>query len=762
VNVSQRLFRNITSRTPIIIQTEAAECGLACLAMVAGHHGHRLDLAAIRRRFSVSLKGLTLRDLVGVGAKLKMATRALRLDLQHLTQLKLPCILHWDHNHFVVLTKVGSNHITIHDPAVGQRKITMEEVSKHFTGVALEAWPTKDFERKNERDRIRILSLLRRTSGIGRAAAKVLAVSVLLEVVAITTPIGFQLVVDEVIITNDYDLLTLIALSLVVLMVLQSLATMLRSWITLLVGSSIMVQWSTSLFDHLMRLPLHFFEKRHVGDVVSRFGSLNAIRESITTSAVVAVLDGVMSIALIAVMWIYGGALLFVPVGALVLYTILRLIAYQRYRAYSEEEIVYAAQENSHFIETVRGIASMKALNLEARRRETWLNHVIDRISADIKQQKFDILFSSASQGILGLSRILVIYLGVRMAFSGQMSIGMLLAFLAYNDQFTSRINSLVNTMLQFRILSLHSERVADIALAEPEEPARDGGVAHIAAQGQERNPARIVVENVHYRYADNEPDVLANVNLAIEPGECVGIAGPFGSGKTTLLKILSGLAVPTEGRVVIDGTPVPSLGLDAYRSRVACVLQDDRLFAGSIADNISAFDPTPDPAWIQQCAMMAQIHYEIAQMPIGYDTLVGDMGSTLSGGQMQRVVLARALYRRPSILFLDEATSHLDERNETAINIAIKRLSITRVIVAHRASTLAMTDRVVQLGSIQESKIAAFPQFARPAGDPPKEPEAPPAAPAPSSAPAPAAPSYGYSQSSTWVAKAQPAAEAS
>jgi ATP-binding cassette subfamily B protein RaxB len=361
----------------------------------------------------------------------------------------------------------------------------------------------------------------------------------------------------------------------------------------------------------------------------------------------------------------------------------MRFIAYHRYRALSEEAIIHQAQEETHLIDTVRGVASMKALNLEQRRRESWINHLVDRVSAQLNIQKFDIVFSAASQSILGFSRILIIYLAIRAVFANEMSVGMVLAFLAYNDQFASRIDSFINTTLQLKMLSLHSERIADIALADPEEPARDLRAARLSVERENQQASSLVVDNVSFRYADNEPDVLAEVNLTIEAGECVGIAGPSGCGKTTLLKILAGLGTPTQGQVLIDGVPVSSIGLDSYRSRVACVLQDDRLFAGSIADNIAGFDASPDPAWIQQCAMMAAVHHEIAKMPMGYDTLVGDMGSTLSGGQMQRVVLARALYRRPAVLFLDEATSHLDEANESAINIAIKRLSVTRVIVA-------------------------------------------------------------------------------
>jgi colicin V processing peptidase. Cysteine peptidase. MEROPS family C39 len=274
------------------------------------------------------------------------------------------------------------------------------------------------------------------------------------------------------------------------------------------------------------------------------------------------------------------------------------------------------------------------------------------------------------------------------------MSVGMFVAFLAYKDQFADRINSFIDTLLQFRMLGLHGERIADIALAAPEEDTRRPVVAVIP----NTEPASLEIRDVRFRYADNDPEVLKGINLRIEAGECVGIAGPSGAGKTTLLKVLAGLARPSSGQVLIDGIPLDSIGLAAYRARVGCVLQEDRLFAGSIIDNITGFNRDVSPEDLERAARMAAIHDEIRTLPMGYETLVGDMGSTLSGGQKQRIVLARALYRRPSILLMDEATSHLDSTNEAIINLAIRKLGMTRIVIAHRETTLAMTDRVISI----------------------------------------------------------------
>ncbi|MBT0782730.1 peptidase domain-containing ABC transporter [Paracoccus sp. pheM1] len=690
----QRLNARLFGATPVILQSEAAECGLACLAMVAGHHGHRMDLPAIRRRFSASMKGTTLKDLAGIGEALHLATRALRLDLEDLSRLRLPCVLHWDHNHFVVLTRVGARGITIHDPAIGRRKVPMAEVSRKFTGIALEAWPTDGFARRDETVRISILDMIRRTRGIGAAVAQVLAVSLLLEITVIAMPIGFQLILDEVVVAADRDLLTILVIALAFLLILQVAASFARSWITLLTGSGLALQWKVGLFDHLMRLPLAYYEKRHVGDIVSRFGSLDSIQRTVTASAVTALLDGVMSLALIAMMWLYGGWLLWLALLGVGLYAVLRLSTWGIYRRMSEEAIVHAAQENTHFMESVRGIGSVKVLNLESRRQGTWINHLVERLNAELRVQKFDVYFRSGAASIFGIDRLLIIYFGVMAIIDSAMTVGMFVAFLAYKDQFADRINSFIDTVLQFRMLALHGERIADIAMAEPEEEAR----RPLAAPPPSAKPARLEMREVRFRYADNDPEVLKGIGLRIEAGECVGVAGPSGAGKTTLLKVLAGLARPGSGQVLIDGVPLDAIGLAAYRSRVGCVLQEDRLFAGSIIDNITGFAAQVSAEDLERAARMAAIHDEIRAMPMGYETLVGDMGSTLSGGQKQRIVLARALYRRPSVLLMDEATSHLDSTNEEIINLAIRRLGMTRIVIAHRETTLAMTDRIIRI----------------------------------------------------------------
>jgi ATP-binding cassette subfamily B protein RaxB len=538
--------------------------------------------------------------------------------------------------------------------------------------------------------------LMRRTDGFAAAVTQVLTMSFVLEVIVIAIPLAFQLVLDDVVVSDDRDLLTLIALGLGLVLIARSLIDFVRSWAIMVAGLNLTLQWKMSLFRHLLLLPLSFFERRHAGDVASRFASIDRIQQTLSTASISPVIDGAMAFVLVGIMWLYDPWLALLALATTAIYAGTRSFAYRLYRRASEEAVVYAANENSHFLESLRGMASIKALTIGDRRQAVWNNYLVDRVGAELRVAKIDMMFTILSTFLFGLDRIVIIFFGARAVLDGALSVGMLVAFLAYKDQFSQRVARLLDTIVHLGTLSVHGERIADIALADPEQGhfSYSAGLAPTVISHKAGLSARAIT----FRYSDNEPMIITDLNLDVAPGECVAIAGPSGAGKTTLLKILAGLLRPTSGTVLIDDMPLQAIGLEAYRAQIGCVLQDDRLFAGSIAENIAGFSPSLDFERIQTVARLAAMHNDILRMPMGYETLVGDMGSSLSGGQMQRIVLARALYRAPRILLLDEATSHLDEENERAINEAIRLLPISRVIVAHRRSTLDMADRIIPI----------------------------------------------------------------
>jgi ATP-binding cassette subfamily B protein RaxB len=685
-------------RTPVLLQTEAAECGLACIAMLAGRYGHKVDLPALRRQCNISLKGATLRDLIRVASQVKLDTRALRVELEELHELQLPCILHWDHNHFVVLIAVRRQSVVIHDPAVGARTIPTPELSRRFTGIALEVWPSAEFQQKTERSRVKISQLIGRTHGIGIAAAQILLMSLFIEAVVIVMPIGFQLIIDDVIVANDRSLLILIIFGLALLLAFRSFIEFARQWAILTTGVKLSLQWKLGLFHHLLRLPLDYFERRHVGDVASRFTSLETVQQALTTGPIPALIDGLMSIGLVIMMCAYSPLLATIALSFTLLYAGMRLGFYQAYRRANEEAIVYGARESSHFIETLRGMPSIKALVLGDRRKALWSNYLADHVSADFRVQKINLVYQSVNSLLFSFDRLLIIFLGATAVMSGNMSVGMLVAFLAYKDQFSKRVSTLFDTAIKLRLLTLHGSRIADVALTTPEVSASVAPILVPLDMGSRHHEATLSARGLAFRYGDNEPLIISGLDLEVAAGECIAIVGPSGAGKTTLLKLLAGLLRPTSGSILLNDVPITSIGLESYRSQIGCVLQDDRLFSGSIAENIASFAPGYDPNRVQDAARLAAIHDEILRMPMGYETLVGDMGSSLSGGQIQRIVLARALYRGPRILLLDEATSHLDDENEKRINASIRSLPIARIIVAHRKTTIEMANRLISV----------------------------------------------------------------
>ena len=452
------------------------------------------------------------------------------------------------------------------------------------------------------------------------------------------------------------------------------------------------IQFTANLFAHLLRLPLAFFEKRHVGDITSRFGSLAAIRGVLTQSSVSAALDGVMAIVTLAMMLLYSPKLSVVVLVALGLYLLLRWASFAAFRAANEERIVLSAREQSYFLETIRAVQPLKLFNRTPERLARWQNLMVDVQNRDLTTQKMDLWFSSANTLIFGVEGMLILYLGGTAVLERSMTLGMLLAFMAYKGQFAGRASSLINLVMQVKMLGLHAERLADIALEAPEDDrTRETDTSRLLP--------KVEVRNVSFRYAEGEPWVLRDCTLTIEPGEHVAICGPSGCGKSTLLKLMLGLLKPDEGDIRIGGVSLKQLGPSQYRALIGTVMQNDALMAGSLAENIACFDPVLDQARVEAVAALAQIHEEIVAMPMGYQTLVGDMGSTLSGGQRQRILLARALYKQPMILALDEATSSLDADNERHVNQAVKTLPLTRITIAHRQETINAAQRVIVLG---------------------------------------------------------------
>ncbi|ENX5029240.1 peptidase domain-containing ABC transporter [Escherichia coli] len=679
-------------RVPVIHQTETAECGLACLAMICGHFGKNIDLISLRRKFNLSARGANLAGINGIAEQLGMVTRALSLELDELGALKMPCILHWDFSHFVVLVSVKRNRYVLHDPARGRRYLGREEMSRYFTGIALEVWPGSEFQAETQQTRISLRSLINSIYGIKRTLAKIFCLSVVIEAINLVMPVGTQLVMDHAIPAGDRGLLTLISAGLMFFILLRAAVSMLRAWSSLVMSTLINVQWQSGLFDHLLRLPLAFFERRKLGDIQSRFDSLDTLRATFTTSVIGLIMDSIMVVGVFVMMLLYGGYLTWIVLCFTTIYIFIRLVTYGNYRQISEECLVREARAASYFMETLYGIATVKIQGMVGIRGAYWLNMKIDAINSGIKLTRMDLLFGGINTFVTACDQVVILWLGAGLVIDNQMTIGMFVAFSSFRGQFSERVTSLTSFLLQLKIMSLHNERIADIALHEKEEKKPE--IEIVAHMG----PISLETNDLSYRYDSQSAPIFSALSLSVAPGESVAITGASGAGKTTLMKVLCGLFEPDSGRVLINGIDIRQMGINNYHRMIACVMQDDRLFSGSIRENICGFAEEMDEEWMVECARASHIHDVIMNMPMGYETLIGELGEGLSGGQKQRIFIARALYRKPGILFMDEATSALDSESEHFVNVAIKNMNITRVIIAHRETTLKTVDRVIPI----------------------------------------------------------------
>ena len=693
------LNTGFSRKAEILLQTEAAECGLACLAMVATAHGHECDLRSLRQRFSTSSRGVTLGRLIADARTLGFTTRALRLEPNELRQLQLPCILHVDMNHFVVLNTCTRSAFEILDPALGIRKCTAKEISARFTGVALELTPDVEFKKQKKQYRdLSISRLLGTTRALPSSLAKVFFLAAAIEVFALVAPFLSQWAIDDALVGGDSDLLSTIIAALLLVGLLQSATEAVREYASLHLNATLNLQWFTRVCSRLLHLPLSYFEKRPLGGITARVDTLGVIQSTVSNGLIEGMIDGMMAVGTLIMMILYSTKLAAISVAALAVYVLLRLALFKAMRSSSESQFVFGAKLQTYLIESIQGIQTLKLFGKEGVRVGALANKSVQQKNAALRIARYALLFRTSNSLLFRLETAVVLGMAGAAVIEKSFTIGMFIAFTSFREQFARRVSGLVDKAFDFRMLGVQTERLADIMLEKPERFSRRYDVP----ASDNIFSSELRVHRLSYSYAEGLPSVLKGVEFSVSEGEHVCIVGPSGCGKTTLLKVMTGLLVPTSGDITLGNIPIKNLG-KAYRQLCATVTQDDVLFAGSIAENIAFFDEFPDHTFLKCCAEMACIDEEIRQMPMGYDTLIGDMGSALSGGQKQRILLARAFYKRPKILFLDEATSHLDAAKERQILETLSRLRITRIVIAHRRETIEAADRIIELPALQK-----------------------------------------------------------
>ena len=685
---------------PLFRQSEAAECGLACIAMIAWYHGLKTDLGELRRKFSISLRGADLVGLLDIAKRIDLGGRGIRCEPEELGQLRLPCMLHFDFNHFVVLKSARRGKFFIHDPALGQRVLTAAEMDRSFTGVAVELTPTEAFKPKAQPKQLSFFDLVRLDRSFLSPFGLGLLLALVAECMLLASPFFLQILIDEVLVKGDYSLIWTLAIGFGGLLAFQTASELLRQLTLQFLGQIVSFDIAARLFGRMLRLTANFFTTRQLGDVQHRVMSLEAIRDFLTSGAVAMVADVFFVIVIGVVMTIYSRELFFVALGIMTLYVLWRASIFKNMKRAAGDLLVAEAAEQTHLLESLRSIQTIKTSGLETSREANWRNKMVRRANAHIRTGNLSIIEQNITTLILEGGRLAILVFAALQVMDGALSIGMLTAFAAYLGMLSGRMRTLVDAFIQFKLLQVPLQRIADLAFAPTETQGEDGGRV-VTMRGD------VSMQRVLFRYGSGESMILNGASMDIKAGEFVAIVGPSGAGKSTVLKILSGLESASAGQVLFDGRAIAAWGNQTLRRQIGVGLQEDALLQGSLAENIAGFDTDIDMERVREAARVASINTDIEAMPMGYETFVGDMGSTLSGGQKQRVVLARAIYKRPRVLLLDEATSHLDAQNETAILEAVESLNMTRVVVAHRKETIEKADRVFRVigGQLLEKK---------------------------------------------------------
>jgi ATP-binding cassette subfamily B protein RaxB len=577
-------------------------------------------------------------------------------------------------------------------------------VGRKFTGVALELTPTEAFKRKPPPTPLSLSKLVRFDRRFVSMFGLGIVLSLIGELFVLAAPFYMQVTVDEVLMKGDRQLLDALAIGFGLIVLFQVVSTTLRGLTFQLLGHVLSFDMSARVFHRMMKLPVSYFSNRQMGDVQHRVQSLEQVRHFLTGGAPMALLDGLFGAVVLCLLFAYSPVLTYIVLGATTVYVAWRLAMFGLMKRAAGDLIVAEAETQTQLLETLRSMPTLKMTAIEAEREGRWRNANARRLNANLRVGNLDIANGAFNQLLFQGLRVIVIFTAAKMALAGDMTVGMITAFVAYHGMFTQRTAALVENLVAMKLLSVPLGRIADIVLERPEPMGEDGG-------RPTRLRGAVEARGLAFRYGQSEAPVLMGASLKVEPGEFVALVGPSGTGKSTLLKLLSGMEKPGAGQVLFDGRPLANWNLGTLRRQVGVVLQEDTLLRGSIAENICLFDEHPDMEMVRDCCALAGIATEIEAMPMGYESQVGDMGSTLSGGQKQRVLIARALYRRPKVLFLDEATSHLDTANEAAVLEAIGNLNVTRIVIAHRPETIAAADRVLVVHGgriVQQPKAVA------------------------------------------------------
>jgi len=677
-------------RVPLILQSHRTECGLAALSMIANCHGHDLDLAAMRERFGPIRPDL--RAILGTAERLGLIARPLRVSLSDVPRLSLPAILHWEFEHFVVVTGIRRRKVIIHDPAAGRRVLDREALARSFTGIAVEFTRAPGAPDIEARRLATLGGLVASFRGLGRYLATMLTLLVLAQLLALVPAVAVQLLIDEVVLGQDRRWLIRVVAGLALVMLATVAIDTLRRRAGLFVGVRLATESTTMIIRHLLKLPAATIASRPVGDLMSRVDSLRPLRTVLIETSLQAATQCTVVLSTLSLMFAYSTGLACVTLVALLAIALLHAILLPRARLLTTEALLSSARASNSLIESLRAHAAVHALGLANQRLGHWQHGFVAATNSQARRERLGILAGAGQGSILVLEQVVFLALGISGVIDKQLTLGVLFAFMSLRGRLANAALDLVAAARELYLARSHVDRVADIVTEAVEAPSPPGAL-------QQRLRGAIDAAALDFAYPGGGA-VLRRFGLRIDAGESVVIRGPSGCGKSTLLRLLASSLTPQHGRLYYDDMPASLWDRDALRRQFGIVLQSDRLFDGSVVDNISCFAINPDFGRVRAAAELAAIWDELQELPMALHTPVGGACGAFSGGQVQRLLLARALYRRPRILFLDEATSHLDLQTESRVIDNLQTLHVTIVSVAHRRNAISAASRIIEFGA--------------------------------------------------------------
>ncbi|MFN8636087.1 MAG: peptidase domain-containing ABC transporter [Chloroflexota bacterium] len=688
-------------RVPVVLQMTWTECGAACLAMILGYHGRSTPLAECRNQCGAGRDGVTVRAITQAARAFGLRVKAYSLQLEDLQHVTLPAIIHWRFNHYVVLERWSPDGAEIVDPAVGRRQISPAELDEGFTGVTITFEPGVEFERRRSTARSvwrDFLAYVLRTPGAYRLLAQVLGASLVLQLLGLALPYFTGVLIDRVVPLQLDQLMAILGLGMLGVVLARTATTYARAALLVGLRARLDTQMILGFVEHVLQLPYPFFQGRRSGDLLARLSSNTMIREALTGQTLSAVLDGGLVVVYLAVLAVQAPFFGSIVLALAALQIGLLLLMNRRLYPLVQRDLVAQTESQSYLMEMLRGIGTLKAAGAEDAALDRWSNLFYTHLNVSVQRGQLLALGEAGVELIRTLSPLLLLWLGAQWVLDGTLSLGTMLALNMLGAAVLQPLTSLVAAGQQLHLAGAHLERIADVLAARPEQEDR-------SARARARLQGRVELDGVSFRYDPNAPLVLRDLSVEIEAGQKVALVGRTGSGKTTLAMLLLGLYQPSQGQIRYDGTPLHDLDFRSVRRQFGIVLQESFLFSGSIRENVAFNAPDLSLEAVQDLARLAGIHDEIAQMPMRYETLVAEGGAALSGGQRQRLSIARALAHQPAILLLDEATSSLDTVTERIVDGNLGQLDCTRIVIAHRLSTVRNADLILVLedGAIVE-----------------------------------------------------------